>query len=111
EVCFHSPARDVEPVADLRIGQSLGDQLGDTALGRGEAVPARPRPAAGSPAATVGARLAARPLHPGATALGRGGAVPARPRPAAGSPAATVDARLAERRLGAGEVAGGAQLL
>ena len=53
EVGLHSPAGDVEPLADPGIGQPLGDQIGDGVLGGGEAVPARLRPAAGSAAAAA----------------------------------------------------------
>src|SRR6266511_2073701 len=70
EVRLHRPARYVEPAADLGIGQSLGDQLGDTALRWREAAPAGPRPAAGSPAAPTDACLAAHRLSAGEVADG-----------------------------------------
>ena len=49
---LHGPVRYVHALADLGIGQALGDQARDGALGRGEAVPADLRPAAGAAAAT-----------------------------------------------------------
>src|SRR5437867_7181683 len=55
EMRLHGPTRYVEPVADLRIGESVGDQAGHRVLGRGEAAPAGLRPAAGSPATAVNA--------------------------------------------------------
>jgi HxlR-like helix-turn-helix len=51
EMRLHGPARHVQPVADLRIGEPLGNQRGDSALRWGEAGPAGPRLPAGAPAA------------------------------------------------------------
>jgi hypothetical protein len=43
---LHRPARYVQALADLGIGQALGDQAGDRVLGRGETIPADLRPGA-----------------------------------------------------------------
>src|SRR6185437_14842152 len=60
QVRLHGPARDVQALADLRIGQPLGDQVRDRMLDRGDAVPAGPRPAPPAPAAAAPARLTRR---------------------------------------------------
>src|SRR5215470_6087090 len=58
QVRLHRPARDVEAVADLRVGQPVGDQARDGLLGRGEAEPAGVRAAARAAAAAADAGLA-----------------------------------------------------
>ena len=58
EVGLHGTTRYVQPLADLGIGQSLGDQAGDRVLGGGEAGPADLRTAACPAPAAPDARLA-----------------------------------------------------
>ena len=94
QMSLYGPARHVEPVADLRVGQPLGDQGGDGLLGRGETAPAGLGPVAMTAATAAYARLAQLCLRPGQVTH---------------SAEALVDAdRLIEQRAGAVDVSASA---
>ena len=58
QVGLHRPAGNVQAIADLRVGQPVGDQARDGLLGRREAEPAGLRPAARSAATAADAGFA-----------------------------------------------------
>jgi hypothetical protein len=58
QVGLHRPAGNEQAIADLRVGQPVGDQARDGLLGRREAEPAGLRPAARSAAAAADAGFA-----------------------------------------------------
>ena len=70
QVSLNGPPRDVQPGADLRVGQPVGDQGRDGLLGRGQAGPAGFRPAARAAAAAANAGLAQRRLGAGQVPVG-----------------------------------------
>jgi hypothetical protein len=67
---LHGPAGDVQALADLGVGQSLGDQVHHGPLARGQALPAALGAAAADPAAAADADLPQRGLGPGEVARG-----------------------------------------
>src|SRR5262249_46544556 len=65
EMGLHGPARDVQPLADLGVGQSLGDQVDHSLLAGGEALPAALRAAVRDVAAAADTHLPQRGASPG----------------------------------------------
>src|SRR6185437_5853630 len=65
---LYLPAGDVQALADLRVGQSLGDQVHDGPLAWGQAQPAALGAAVGDPAAAADTHLPQRGLGPGEVA-------------------------------------------
>ena len=58
QVSLDGTGRDEQALADLRVGQTLGDELHDSQLGRAQALPTAQRPLALSAAALgVGDRI------------------------------------------------------
>jgi hypothetical protein len=75
-VGLHRAARDVQPFADLRVGEPLDDQVHHLALGAGQTLPAELRPPARAAAASKpGDGIPPGPLRsdqPAAAAVGAG---------------------------------------
>jgi hypothetical protein len=65
KVGLHRPAGDVQALADLGVGQSLGDQVDYGPLAGGQARPAAPGAGVGDPAAAADPDLPQRGLGPG----------------------------------------------